>query len=57
MTTDKRAHKRFAVERPGKVFRRSTYQYLAARSRDLSLGGALLEVESDRPITAGEIGR
>lgn len=52
---DRRAHKRFGVQRPGKVFRRAARQYAPAVSRDLSLGGALLEVESDRPLNVGEV--
>ncbi len=52
---DRRRHKRFRVQRAGKVFRRSTQQYLPAGSRDLSFGGALLEIESERGVGIGEI--
>lgn len=52
---DRRRHRRFKVERPGKVFRRSTQKYVSARSADLSFTGALLEVESERAFQIGEI--
>lgn len=52
---DRRRHKRFNVHRPGKVYRRSTQQYVPAGSRDLSFGGALLEIDSERGIDVGEI--
>ena len=54
-TEDRRKHRRFNVARPGKVFRRATQQFAAAQSRDLSFGGALLEVESPRLFNVGEI--
>lgn len=52
---DRRRNKRFAVARPGKAFRRSTQQYAAVISRNLSVGGALLEVQTERPIGVGEL--
>lgn len=52
---DRRRHKRFNVQRAGKVFRRSTQQYVPAGCKDLSFGGALLEIESERSIGIGEI--
>ena len=52
---DRRSHRRFDVQRPGKVFRRSNQQYVPASSRDLSFGGALLEVESERGFNVGEV--
>ena len=52
---DRRTHRRFDVQRPGKVFRRSNQQYVPANSRDLSFGGALLEVESERGFNVGEV--
>lgn len=52
---DRRRHKRFSVQRAGKVFRRSTQQYVPAGCKDLSFGGALLEIESERSIGIGEI--
>lgn len=53
--SERRKHRRFPVERPGKVFRRATRQFAAAHSRDLSFAGALLDVDSPRPFTVGEI--
>src|SRR3954468_3550986 len=53
--SDRRSHRRFGVQRPGKIFRRSAQQYAPATSRDLSFGGALLEVESERSFTVGEV--
>lgn len=52
---DRRRHKRFAIARPGKIFRRATQQYVPATSRDLSFTGALLELESERPMAVGEV--
>ncbi len=52
---DRRTCKRFSVQRPGKVFRRAAQQYAPVTSRDLSFGGALLEVESERGFNVGEV--
>ncbi len=52
---DRRCHKRFHVARPGKLFRRSTQQYAAVVTRNLSFGGALLAVEAERAFTIGEL--
>jgi hypothetical protein len=52
---DRRSHRRFGVQRPGKIFRRAGQQYVPAISRDLSFGGALLEVESERAFNVGEV--
>lgn len=52
---DRRRNKRFPVARPGKAFRRATQQYAAVMSRNLSVGGALLEVQTARPIGVGEL--
>ncbi len=51
---DRRSHRRFNVERPGKLFHPASRQFVPATSRDLSFAGALLEVETDRPFEAGE---
>ncbi len=51
---DRRRHRRFTIERDGKVYRTLSRQYVSSKTRDLSVGGALLEVDSDRPFTAGE---
>ena len=52
---DRRTHRRFGVQRPGKVFRRAAQQYAPVTSRDLSFGGALLEIESERGFNVGEV--
>ncbi len=52
---DRRSHRRFHVQRPGKVFRPASKQYVPASSLDLSFGGALLEVESERSFDVGEV--
>ncbi len=52
---DRRSHRRFDVQRPGKVFRRAAQQYVPASSRDLSFCGALLEIESERAFNVGEV--
>lgn len=47
---DRRAHRRFAVARAGKVFRRSTQQFISASSVDVSYSGALVEIsQSEQP--------
>ncbi|HMN42099.1 MAG TPA: PilZ domain-containing protein [Phycisphaerales bacterium] len=51
---DRRSHRRFSVERPGKMFHPASRQFVPAMSRDVSFAGALLEVETDRPFEAGE---
>lgn len=53
--SERRRHRRFNVARPGKIFRRSTQQFVPASSRDLSFGGTLLELQADRPVAVGEI--
>lgn len=52
---ERRRHKRFGVERPGKVFRRTSQRYEPAATLDLSFGGARLRVESERGFEVGEI--
>lgn len=54
-STDRRRDRRFPLTRPGKVFRRSTQRYATAVTRNLSLGGALLEVDAERPFASGEL--
>lgn len=51
---ERRRNKRFRIARDGKVFLPAARQYLSAQTRDLSVGGALLEVETDRPLSPGE---
>lgn len=51
---DRRRFRRTTVNRTGKVYLRSALRYLPIRAIDVSLGGLLLEVKSDRPLRVGE---
>lgn len=51
---ERRRNKRFLIARDGKVFLPAARQYLSAQTRDLSVGGALLEIETDRPLAPGD---
>lgn len=53
-TTERRLHARQNVTRPCTLFRRRTQRFVAARTRDVSAGGALLEIEAARPLVEGE---
>lgn len=53
-TKERRRSARETVDRPCKVFRPATQRYAAARTRDISSSGALLEIESARPLRLGE---
>ncbi|MFI4915459.1 MAG: PilZ domain-containing protein [Phycisphaerales bacterium JB060] len=52
---DRRRFRRTTVNRAGKVFVRRALRYLPVRALDVSLGGLLLEVKSDRPLMVGEM--
>lgn len=54
MDEDRRRHARLAVSRRCKVFHRPTRQYFPATTRDVSSGGALIEIGSPRPLAAGD---
>ena len=51
---DRRAHPRAAADVGCKVLRANVARYLAARSRDVSRGGALLELRTPSPLAHGE---
>lgn len=51
---ERRLHARQTVARPCTLFRRRTQRFVAARTRDISHGGALIEIESARPLVEGE---
>ncbi len=51
---DRRQHARTPIDRPCKVYHRASRQYLAARTCDLSSSGALIRVDSARPINPGD---
>lgn len=52
---ERRRHERRAIDQPAKVFHRGSWRYIAARTRDLSDNGALLELPSDRPVAVGDM--
>ena len=52
---ERRRHERVSLDRPAKIFHRGSWRYIAARTRDLSDGGVLLEVPSDRPLAVGDM--
>lgn len=54
MSSERRRNKRFRITRDGKIYRPEARQYLAAQTRDLSVGGALLEVDAERPFAPGD---
>lgn len=51
---ERRVAARQAVTRPCTLFRRRTQRFVGARTRDISAGGALIEVHSPRPLVEGE---
>lgn len=51
---ERRRFARRAVAMPCKVFRPLTRRYIAARTRDASRGGALLEMDAACPLSLGE---
>lgn len=53
-TTNRRRHPRYAAGIDCKLIRNAASRYDAARTGDVSAGGAMLEVRTARPIHAGE---
>jgi len=51
---DRRQSTRVAIDHPCKVFHVPTRKYLPARSRDVSQGGALIDVFTPRPLVEGD---
>jgi len=51
---DRRRERRRPVEQDCKLFHRPSRRYLPATTRNLSTGGALIEIHSNRPLAAGE---
>lgn len=51
---ERRRHARLPIERPCKVYHRSSRQFLAASTCDLSEGGAMIRVDAKRSINAGD---
>lgn len=52
--TERRRHERHECARPCKLLHPASMRYMAARTVDLSPGGALIEVRSYRPLRAGD---
>jgi hypothetical protein len=52
--SDRRRFRRSPVNRTGKVYVRRALRYLPVRALDVSLGGLLLEIMSERPLMVGE---
>jgi c-di-GMP-binding flagellar brake protein YcgR len=52
--SERRKHTRMYVRKPCKIFHRQTRQYLAASTHDFSIGGAMVWLESARPLTVGD---
>jgi hypothetical protein len=53
-TKERRLHARQNVTRPCTLFRKRTQRFVAARTHDVSAGGALIEIETARPLVEGE---
>ncbi len=51
---ERRTEPRFPVARTGKLFREQAHRSEIARTRNVSRGGALLELHGERPIAVGE---
>ncbi len=51
---DRRRHPRIDLTAPCKVYHPASRRFAAARTRNLSAGGALLRVETGRPLMPGE---
>ncbi|CAG1001602.1 hypothetical protein PHYC_02928 [Phycisphaerales bacterium] len=52
---DRRRHERLAVTRPCKIYHAGSARYLSGYTRDLSASGALLEIDSPRPVNPDDI--
>ncbi len=51
---NRRHHERTPITRPAKVYHANSAKYLPACTRDLSPGGALLEINAPRTIEIGD---
>lgn len=51
---DRRQHTRHPLERPAKIFCPATGRFLAGRTRNISAGGVLIEVDVTESIGAGD---
>ena len=53
--SERRRFRRTNVNRAGKGYIRQALRYLPVRALDVSLGGLLLEIKTDRPLHIGEV--
>lgn len=51
---ERRRHERRELARPCKVLHTPSFRYMAARTCDVSPGGALLELSQHRPLAVGD---
>ncbi len=51
---ERRRHERLEIKRPCKVLHAPTLRYMAAKTCDLSPGGAMLELSHHRPLAIGD---
>jgi c-di-GMP-binding flagellar brake protein YcgR len=51
---DRRRHPRLDLAAPCKVYHPASRRFAAARTKNVSAGGALLRVETGRPLMPGE---
>jgi c-di-GMP-binding flagellar brake protein YcgR len=51
---DRRKHPRTGIERPCKIFHQPSRRYLSGQTCDFSANGALIRVDSARPLTPGD---
>ncbi len=54
MDADRRQHARLNISRPAKVYLPRANQFVPGSTRDVSVGGLLLEVRSPRPLNIGD---
>lgn len=52
---NRRKFERVPMDNPAKVFHRGSWRYIAARTRDISDGGLLLELPADKPVAIGDM--
>lgn len=52
---DRRRYPRTEIDNPAKIFHRGSWRYIAARTRDISDGGVLLELPADKPVAVGDM--
>ena len=52
--TERRQHARLECKKPCKLLHPASMRYMAARTLDLSSGGALVEISHHRPLQTGD---